>query len=44
MLLKRLAVVLGILLAGSVQADRDKPDKAALLKKAEAFSIFDLLI
>jgi hypothetical protein len=37
MLSKRVALVLGILLAGSVQADRDKPDEAALLKKAEAF-------
>jgi hypothetical protein len=40
MLSKRVALVLGILLAGSVQADRDKPDEAALLKKAEASILY----
>ena len=37
MLFRKMVVVLGILLAGSLQADGHMPDEAALLKKAEAF-------
>ena len=34
---KKVVVILGILLAGSLQADGHLPDEAAMLKKAESF-------
>ena len=35
--LRKVVVILGILLAGSLQADGHLPDEAAMLKKAESF-------
>ena len=37
MLFKKMVLVLGILLTGSLQADGHLSDEAAMLKKAESF-------
>ena len=37
MSVKKVVVILGILLAGSLQANGHLPDEAAMLKKAESF-------